>query len=137
MCGKLGELMSVTRLTALGLFGMGVLYLITILLFALGSIAREAYAGLWLAQGPFQSGILLGVVAIMFNWFPPETRGTVMGFWGINGSIGNIVGEALTGIMSEELKLEWKWIVTASSSIAILAATLIFLFLHDFPSPSD
>lgn len=137
VCGKLGEVMKLTHLTCLGLIGVGGLYLLTAFGFWLDVMSRTLYALLWFAEGPFQSAILLGCAALMINWFPPETRGTVMGIWGASGAVGNIVGEVLAGVLEEELHLEWEWSVVSTSSLVLFAASLLFCFITDSPQAAD
>lgn len=50
-------------------------------------------------NGFFQSTGWPGVMGIMGNWFGKGKRGLLMGVWGINANIGNIIASVMCNII--------------------------------------
>ena len=50
-------------------------------------------------NGFFQSTGWPGVIGVMGNWFGKGRRGLLMGIWGINANIGNIIASVLCNIL--------------------------------------
>lgn len=133
LCGELGEWVPATVLAGVGLAGMGLMYLLVALLCLLGQVTQLLYAGMWMVEGPLQSAVWMGNVSLMSIWFPPEGRGMLFGVWVISCSLGNILGETLSAIISEELGLPWEWIAFTTSGLVFAAAALL-LFIDSSPA---
>ena len=133
LCGELGEWVPATVLAGVGLVGMGFMYLLVALLCLQGRVTRVLYAGMWMVEGPLQSAVWMGNVGLMSRWFPPEGRGVLFGTWVTSCSVGNILGEALSALISEEMGLPWEWIAFTTSGLVFAAAALL-LFIDDKPT---
>jgi sugar phosphate permease len=127
LAGELGEWVPATVLAAVGLVGMGLMYLVVALICLQGKVSRVLYAGMWMVEGPLQSAVWIGNVSLMSKWFPPEGRGALFGVWVISCSLGNILGETLSAIIYEEMGLPWEWIAFVTSGLVFIAAALLLL----------
>ena len=95
------------------------------------------YTVLWGIEGPAQGCVLTITVGIMANWFPSSERGKLMGFWGANASVGNIVGEWVAAILHHDLGLGWEWVIIVTGSLLGIMAYAVYAFVKDSPEEED
>jgi len=95
---------------------------------------KWVYLLLWCIEGPVQGVILTTGVSILGNWVPFYIRGQVMGAWGANSSVGNILGQWVAAITNQDLDLPWEGVIVSTSSLLGIVAVFIFVFIE--PSPS-
>jgi len=74
--------------------------------FSFSYLAANYYSYLFMViamclNGFFQSTGWPGVMGIVGNWFGKGKRGLLMGFWGINSNIGNIIALILCNILDQ------------------------------------
>jgi len=114
---------------------------VTSVVFVLFGCARALHydnegvlAVLWAINGLAQSiGWPLNV-AVMGNWFPVKVRGTVLGIWSANSSVGNIIGSFLVvGCVNTGLDVVWMF-VFPSLFVAVVALAILFFLV---PDPKD
>ena len=135
--GVLGDRFLVTRLVGYGMLSAAVLYILICLLCMARVVSKPLFLVLWALQGPSQGTDLTGCVAIMSNWFPPEMRGRVMGLWGSNQSVGNIVGEYLAAIIYEELGMGWEWVIAIPALLVTVVAVCLLTLVYDRPKARE
>jgi len=77
-------------------------------------------------QGAF--GAALGPLSqtIMMDMFPPQSRGSVMGIWGMGVMLGPILGPTLGGYLTDAFS--WRWVFYINVPVGIAAATGLWLF---------
>lgn len=93
------------------------------------------YFILFALNGCFQSPVWPGTVAVIGNWFSKSNRGSVMGVWSTNNSVGNILGQQTAAILEQTTHLRWEYIILITLSYVLIAA-LLFQFVKDKPSVS-
>lgn len=74
-----------------------------------------------------------GILAAMGNWFGKSNRGLLMGIWGINANIGNIIGLVLCNIIEEDEHWSWPSNFLFTGGIAFFFGVIILLFLQEKP----
>lgn len=84
-------------------------------------------------NGLFQSTVWPGILTAMGNWFGKSNRGLLMGVWGINANIGNIIGLVLCNIIEEDEHWSWSSNFLFTGGISIFIGIMIFLFLQEKP----
>ena len=72
-----------------------------------------------LLQGAF--GAALGPLSqtIMMDMFPPQSRGSVMGIWGMGVMLGPILGPTLGGYLTDAFS--WRWVFYINVPVGIAA----------------
>src|SRR5262245_25022118 len=80
-------------------------------------------------QGAF--GAALGPLSqtIMMDMFPPQSRGSVMGIWGMGVMLGPILGPTLGGYLTDAFS--WRWVFYINVPVGIAAVTGLWLFYRD------
>lgn len=91
------------------------------------------YLLLWALEGPAQGCILTTTVAIMTNWFPSSIRGKIMGIWGTNASVGNIVGEWIAAFVHESMHLPWQAVILVAGTFLGCMGLSLKLCIKDKP----
>lgn len=135
--GILGDRFVVTKMVGYGMLCAAVLYVIICVLCMLRVVSHPVYLILWALQGPSQGTDLTGCVAIMANWFPPEIRGRVMGLWGANQSVGNIVGEYMAAVIYDQAHLSWEWVIAVPALLVAIVAVCLLVFVYDHPKARE
>ena len=125
--------MVISRLIGSGMLGAAGFFMILALLCASHVNDAQLFLIIWALQGPCHGTVLTGTVTIMTNWFPPESRGQVMGIWSANQSLGNIVGEYISALLHGPLDLPWWWILVVTGALMAVVALIMLLFVYDHP----
>jgi EmrB/QacA subfamily drug resistance transporter len=109
-------------------FGAKRLYLISLLLFALGSaLCAVAPSSMMLIafrvlQG-LGGGMLMPIgMSFIYRLSPPERRGLVMGMFGIPILLAPALGPVLSGWLVQYV--DWRWIFLINVPVAVVAVTL-------------
>jgi DHA2 family multidrug resistance protein len=80
-------------------------------------------------QGAF--GAALGPLSqtIMMDMFPPESRGSVMGIWGMGVMLGPILGPTLGGYLTDAFS--WRWVFYINVPVGIAAVAGLYFFYRN------
>src|SRR5262245_49371182 len=80
-------------------------------------------------QGAF--GAALGPLSqtIMMDMFPPQSRGSVMGIWGMGVMLGPILGPTLGGYLTDSFS--WRWVFYINVPVGIAAVAGLWLFYRN------
>ena len=131
--GTLGDSYPLKYVVSLGL-SLTALVLITISTFDYLQIHLfSLFLFTWGVNGLFQSVVRPCAVALMANWFPRLSRGSVMGIWSANTSVGDVIGAELGGLMLYA-GFSWKVILLTCAFIVILVSFVFFIVVEDRPS---
>lgn len=135
ICGTLGDHYNPRRILALGMA------LSAVSVFTFGFITETfqiysapLYAILWVSNGFFQSVGWPLVVCIMGSWFGKTARGTVIGAWSTNASVGNILA-TLIASWTVNIGYQWPFLIICTSLFAY--SILIFFHLPSAPWEVD
>lgn len=107
ICGILGDYYNPRKILSIGM----ALSAVTVFVFGyvtevLRFYSIPLYAALWISNGFFQSVGWPLVVCIMGSWFGKTARGTVIGAWSTNASVGNILASL---IASQTIQLGYQY----------------------------
>lgn len=130
---------STVLLLALGriadIYGRVKLYNLGFIIFTLGSAFCGfsqndlQLIGSRVFQGIGGALLLVNSLAIITEVFPPNQRGTAMGFNSMTFGTGSIVGPILGGVILAITS--WRWIFLINVPIGIIATILAFRYLHE------
>lgn len=93
------------------------------------------YFVLFALNGAFQSPVWPATVAVIGNWFSRNTRGSVMGIWSTNSSVGDILGQQTAALFEQLSDMPWEYVILTTMTYNLFVAAL-FLFVNDKPHPS-
>lgn len=82
-------------------------------------------------QGLAGGALIPSAQAILFETFPKEEHGKAMGIFGLGVILGPVIGPILGGYLTNTIG--WRSIFTINLLPGILAAVLVFLFIHNPP----
>ncbi|MBT3066410.1 MFS transporter, partial [Rhodoferax sp. U11-2br] len=132
----LASLCSTAPLASLGdRYGRRPIYLISISLFALGSLVIALAPTFWavvlgrVIQGMGGGGIIPTASAVIADALPPKERGRALGLIGATYGMAFVLGPPLAGLVM--VTLDWHWIFLANLPIA---AYVLFLGARALPS---
>ena len=116
-------------------FGKRRAYLFALVAFAFGSLISglaptlELMIGARIVQG-IGGGVLMPVgMAIVYELFPPDKRGTALGIWGIAVMAAPALGPPLGGWLVSSVS--WRWIFLLNVPIGVLALSMAWRLLRD------
>jgi DHA2 family multidrug resistance protein len=117
-------------------FGLKKVYVFALIMFTIGS----ALCGMaWNTSSMIAARVVQAIgggmmmpvsMTIIFNIFPKEKMGTVLGIWGLGAVIAPAIGPTLSGYIIEYL--DWRLIFTINIPIGIFATFLAIFFLDKF-----
>jgi DHA2 family multidrug resistance protein len=84
-------------------------------------------------QGVFASPLVPISQSFVFDAFPPETRGKVMGWWTLGLMFGALLGPALGGYLAEFHS--WRWAFYINVPFGIVSFAIIYIFGPTRPLP--
>jgi len=132
----LASLCSTAPLANLGdRYGRRPIYLISISLFALGSLVIALAPTFWavvlgrVIQGMGGGGIIPTASAVIADALPPKERGRALGLIGATYGMAFVLGPPLAGLVM--VTLDWHWIFLANLPIA---AYVLFLGVRSLPT---
>jgi len=132
----LASLCSTAPLASLGdRYGRRPIYLISISLFALGSLVIALAPSFWavvlgrVIQGIGGGGIIPTASAVIADALPPKERGRALGLIGATYGMAFVLGPPLAGLVM--VALDWHWIFLANLPIA---AYVLFLGARALPT---
>lgn len=132
--GNLVNKVNLKYFVSIGMIISAVFYSFSAILYLMtGSFYYVALVIFMCFNGIFQSTGWPGIMGIMGNWFGKGKRGLLMGIWGINGNIGNIIALVLCDILDQEQKLPWTYNFLVTGSFTIVIGILCLLFLSEKP----
>ena len=115
------------------------LFLVTIVGFCIASMFTGTADSLFqivvfrFLQGVFASPLVPISQSFVFDAFPPETRGKVMGWWTLGLMLGALSGPALGGYLAEFHS--WRWAFYINVPFGIVAFAIIYIFGSTRPLP--
>ncbi|TYP68082.1 MDR family MFS transporter [Paenibacillus methanolicus] len=117
------------------MYGRKRFFLAGLLVFTLGSILCGTaqnmeqliiYRGI---QGIGGGAVTPIVFAIIFDMFPPERRGKMMGLFGAVFGISNVFGPIMGGAITDQFS--WRWVFYINVPIALLSFIFILRAYHE------
>ncbi len=111
-------------------YGRKRLFIVSLALFGLGSLLSglsptlELLVGARVLQG-LGGGALMPVgMAMIYELFPPDRRGTALGIWGVAAMAGPAFGPVIGGYLATAVSWHWLFLINVPIGvIAIIAAT--------------
>ncbi len=82
-----------------------------------------------IVQGAGGAALISTAQATLMEVFPPYQLGMVQGIYGIGVVVAPTIGPTLGGWITDNYT--WPWIFFVNIPIGIVAATMVYLFLHD------
>ena len=119
------------------LWGRKQFYAGSIILFTLASLLcglawnLQSLVLFRILQGLAGGALIPRAQAILFETFPKEEHGKAMGIFGLGVILGPVIGPILGGYLTNTIG--WRSIFTVNLLPGILAAVLVFLFIHNPP----
>jgi len=80
-------------------------------------------------QGGAGAAMIPSSQAILMETFPPEEQGLAMSVWGMGMLTSPMIGPTLGGWITDNWN--WRWNFYINLPIGIIAAILVYLFVHD------
>lgn len=121
-------------------FGSKKLYIFSLTVFTLGSLlCGFAWSNttmiIFRIIQAIGGGMIIPVsISIIFQMFPPESRGMALGFWGIATMAAPAVGPTLGGYIIENLN--WRLIFNVNVPLGVIAVISSAILLEEFPHKS-
>lgn len=119
------------------LWGRKQFYAAVILLFTVSSLfcglawSFPALVFFRILQGVGGGALVPSAQAILLETFPKEEHGKAMGIFGLGLLIGPTIGPVLGGYLTDVIG--WRSIFAINIPIGIIAAVMVFLFIHNPP----
>lgn len=116
-------------------FGRKRYFVSSILIFTASSFMCGASRSLamlifWrIVQGVGGGALMTVSQAVLFESFPKEEAGTAMALFGLGVMVGPTIGPTLGGWLTDSYG--WPWIFYINVPLGLLAAAMIFTFVHD------
>lgn len=135
--GVLGDKYPLKNLVSIGMLLFSIVYGIVrtiqiVLMGMLNVTIPWIYAVLFAFNGAFQSTVWPGTVAVIANWFPKSSRGSVMGFWSTNASVGDIIGQQTAAFLMGTSFFRWEFVILITIFYNLISGAM-FLFVEDKP----
>ena len=131
--GQINDRFPIRRVVPCGMLMAGTCYATALILSHFRVLEVWPYVVLWGGSGLSQSTVWSGTVSLMANWFPPESRGKVLGSWSSNASCGNIFGSLSAGVLLL-LGVSWPLIVLVEVLLLWCVALTFFTVARDRPA---
>ncbi|KAL4443209.1 hypothetical protein ABPG74_002276 [Tetrahymena malaccensis] len=85
-------------------------------------------------NGVSQSTGWPSVVACMGNWFGNGKKGLLMGIWGTNGNVGNMIGYFIQDLAVNVLDLNWKFVLFLIGIFLLIIGSIVIFNLEPYPN---
>ncbi|EAR85561.2 MFS transporter (macronuclear) [Tetrahymena thermophila SB210] len=85
-------------------------------------------------NGVSQSTGWPSVVACMGNWFGNGKKGLLMGIWGTNGNVGNMIGYFIQDLAVNVLDLNWKFVLFIIGIFLLIIGSIVIFNLEPYPN---
>lgn len=114
-------------------FGRRSIYLLDVILFALGSLIVAVSPEFWMiligraVQGFGAGGVFPVASAVIGDTFPPEKRGSALGLIGAVFGVAFLIGPILAGIMLKFLSWHWLFVVNLPIALGVIIAAIRIL----------
>jgi EmrB/QacA subfamily drug resistance transporter len=116
-------------------FGKKRTYTVSLFLFGLGSLlaalspSLPALIGFRVLQGLGGGAMMPVGLAMLYELFPPDRRGTALGIWGIAAIAAPAVGPVIGGWIASTVS--WRWVFAVNVPIGLVGVTLAVRLLRD------
>ncbi|OQR92185.1 MFS family transporter: glycerol-3-phosphate [Achlya hypogyna] len=97
------------------------------------SASPDVRAAVWAANGLFQALFFPLIVDVLRAWFPPSTRGQVMGIWTTCQQVGGFATSAFGAYVLSTPGLTWRDAFTGPSFLAFTFALVVLVLLPTAP----
>src|SRR5215469_468694 len=84
-----------------------------------------------LIQGAAGAAMIPSSQAVLMETFPPAEQGLAMAMWGVGLMVAPVLGPTLGGWITDNWN--WRWNFYINLPTGILAATMVYSFVHDPP----
>jgi MFS transporter, DHA2 family, methylenomycin A resistance protein len=115
--GQLGDVLGRKRVFVMGM----VLYAVAAIVVASSGTAFQLIGGRAL-QGMGAAILMPATIAILYDAFPKEKQGFVLGIWGAVGGVAFAVGPLIGGVFTDTVS--WRWVWWSNVPVAIVALLL-------------
>ena len=130
--GYLEDRLPLRILIAVGLALSGFIYSVIIAMGYSNAYIPYIFLIQWALQGLSQSTVWPGTIAVLGNWFKQKHRGKILGFWSSCGSVGNVVGAVIGGLILT-MNQEWMVVTMTFAAFQILVAIIYIFTISDKP----
>lgn len=117
-------------------FGRKRIFTISIFLFGLGSLLSALSPNLdyliffRILQGAGGGAMMPVGLAMIYELFPPDKRGTALGIWGLSAMAAPAVGPTLGGYIVTVA--DWRWLFFINVPIGVVGVIAAVMLLRDF-----
>ncbi|MEV0945941.1 MFS transporter [Rhodococcus sp. NPDC049939] len=114
-------------------FGPKAIYIVGLVVFTLASLwaglsgSIEVLILARVFQGLGASMMAPQTMAVITRIFPPDKRGTAMGWWGAVAGIAMAIGPVAGGVLEDSLGWQWIFFVNVPIGIAIIVLSILFI----------
>ena len=116
-------------------FGRKQIFIVSLSLFTLGSLLAAAspnlpvLVGFRVLQGLGGGAMIPVGMAMVYELFPPDRRGTALGVWGVAAMAGPAFGPVIGGYLVTAVS--WHWLFLVNVPLGVLGAVLAVRLLRD------
>jgi sugar phosphate permease len=132
VAGALGDVIGPRLMVTAGMLGTAVITVV----FATADSLTTSFIAVYIVcsalNGLFQATGWPGNGKLMTSWYPAETRGEVMGYWGTCYQLGGLAATAVAGWL-----LEWGWHTVYYGAATWVASMAIAYWISVRDRPSD
>ncbi len=132
VAGALGDVIGARTMVTLGMLGTAVITVVFATADSLASSVIAVYIVCSALNGLFQATGWPGNGKLMTSWYPAQTRGEVMGYWGTCYQLGGLAATAVAGWM-----LQWGWHAVYYGAASWVGSMAIAYWVTVRDRPSD
>lgn len=129
--GALGDVVGARRMVTAGMLASALLTLLFAAADSLTGMVIVVYLSCSAANGLVQATGWPGNGKLMAVWYPPATRGEVMGYWGTCYQLGGLAATAAAGAL---LVLGWRVVYVAAAAWVTIVALVYWRWVRDTPA---
>lgn len=129
--GALGDVVGARRMVTAGMLASALLTLIFAAADSLTGMVIVVYLSCSAANGLVQATGWPGNGKLMAVWYPPATRGEVMGYWGTCYQLGGLAATAAAGTL---LVFGWRVVYMAAAAWVTIVALAYWRWVRDTPA---
>ncbi|KDO33709.1 hypothetical protein SPRG_19318 [Saprolegnia parasitica CBS 223.65] len=101
------------------------------------SDSKDVRAAAWCLNGVFQALFFPLIADVLRAWFPPSTRGQVMGFWTTCQQVGGFATSAFGAYVLSQPGLSWRHVFTMPSYLSVAFALVTLTLLSPAPASTE
>lgn len=129
--GALGDVVGARRMVTVGMLASALLTLVFAAADSLTGTVIVIYLSCSAANGLVQATGWPGNGKLMAVWYPPSTRGEVMGYWGTCYQLGGLAATAAAGAL---LVFGWRVVYLAAAAWVTIVALVYWRWVRDSPA---